>query len=439
MSALELIGAVGAAALGQRVETGSEQDGIARYMLDRLTGKQVAAIVRALLEDEQASAKFSIQIPVALVAGDDLPDRVLTNERSVNLRHRAWETPALLLANTEDDQGTSLQDVTRLGAKLLTSEPGLWVAAASKGLTLPNEHIGVWQAALFGMVAAEDWSLPQMANYVELTRQRMNEDGQPLLDALGWALPALSLPRDSGYFRATVQPKDLILRAKWKKLYEKLVGERAPLLMKQRKSGQIIETDELQSQWENVKEDVQPAVHETVKAFIAAPPGPGAEAEALALCEYEEDGVYQLFSGLRQKKLSLAEETLEFFEFHFPTRLTESEKDYLGLLRKLRIRERRDEDLEFFETHREDLTQDRSLRAKWEKFVFGKAIECQDFLSGLLSAIERLYGQTTNAAGPRTLEVRSTRQSKTQWLEAQRRYRHGIFRSVSRGAGTAGP
>ena len=63
----------------------------------------------------------------------------------------------------------------------------------------------------------------------------------------------------------------------------------------------------------------------------------------------------------------------------------------------MKIREGRDEDREFYETHREDSAQDRNLRAKWEKFVFGKAIECDDFLSGLLLAIERLYGQ---AVGP---------------------------------------
>ena len=48
---------------------------------------------------------------------------------------------------------------------------------------------------------------------------------------------------------------------------------------------------------------------------------------------------------------------------------------------------------------------------------FGKAIECDDFLSGLLLAIERLYGQASNLAGPRALAIRTTRQTKNQWLE----------------------
>ena len=192
-----------------------------------------------------------------------------------------------------------------------------------------------------------------------------------MLDALGWALPALQIPRDSGYFRA-IRPKDQTARAKWKKLYEKLVAERANLLIKQRKPGQIIDPDELRAQWENVRDEVKPAAHPAIEAFIACPPEWTAEVEALAQFEYEEDGIFQLFSGLRQGKLSLAEETLEFFEFNLPVRLTDNEKGYLEQLRKAKIREGRDEEREFFESHREDLGQDRSLRAKWEKFVSGR-------------------------------------------------------------------
>jgi DNA segregation ATPase FtsK/SpoIIIE, S-DNA-T family len=414
MDALQLIGAVGAAVLKRRLDTGPEQDGTARFMLDRLTGAQVAAIVRAVLADRDVSGKVSIRIPRELVASHDLPDGVLTDERTVNLRHTVWDTPALLIANTEDDQGTSLQDITRLGAKLLTEEPALWVAAASADLNLPEENIGTWGTALAGLNAADDWSLQQMANYVSLTRTCVMEESRPLLDALGWALPALQMPRDSGFFRAV---RDLGSKAKWRKLFQKLLTERSPLLMKERRPGQIIEAEELRAHWENVRDALQPAVHPVVEAFIASPPGWRPEAAQLAYCEYEEDGIFQLFSGLRLKKITLAEETLEFFDLNMPKRLADAEKDYLEQLKRVKVRVGREEDLDFFEAHRDDLGQDRSLRAKWEKFVFGKAIECVDLLSGLLLAIERLYGQTSNSGGPRTLEIRSARQTKRHWLE----------------------
>jgi S-DNA-T family DNA segregation ATPase FtsK/SpoIIIE len=54
------------------------------------------------------------------------------------------DRPALLLANTDDDQGASLQDVTLIGAKQLTEEPRLWVQAASAGLGLPDAQVTIW-------------------------------------------------------------------------------------------------------------------------------------------------------------------------------------------------------------------------------------------------------------------------------------------------------
>lgn len=416
MTPLELIGAVGAASLHQRLDSATDQDGVARYMLDRLSGSQVAAIVKALLLDSAALSKISIKMPRKLVEGQGLPESVLTDERTVALRHSECPTPALLIANTDDDQGTSLQDVTLLGAKFLTAEPALWVQAASSGLELPDNQIEIWKAALAGLTAAEDWSLQQIANYMALTRSRIEDESKPLIEALGWALPALQLPRESGHFIA-MRPKDQAARGKWKKLYEKLVADRHPLLMKQRRPGQFIESDELRAQWESVRDEVQPSAHSAVEAFISAPPKWSSEVDQLIQFEWEVDGIFQLFSGLRQKKMTLAEETLDFYEFDLPDRLTDADREYLEQLKKSKLREPRDDDRDFFEAHREELSQNRGLRAKWDRFIFGRPIECSDFLEGLMLALERLYSQARSLAGPRSLEIRTAKQTKGQWLE----------------------
>ena len=138
MNASELLGSVGAASLRERLANASESDGLARFMLDRLTGQQVAAVVQALLRDNEVAKKILIAVPRALVEGLGLPETVVTDERTVALRHAECDRPALLLANSDDDQGASLQDVTLLGAKQLTEEPRLWVAAAATGLGLPE-------------------------------------------------------------------------------------------------------------------------------------------------------------------------------------------------------------------------------------------------------------------------------------------------------------
>ncbi len=417
MNASELLGAVGAASLRERLASASESDGLARFMLDQLTGQQVAAVVRALLLDGETAKKIKIAVPRDLVAGFDLPEAVVTDERSVALRHAECDHPALLLANTDDDQGASLQDVTLLGAKQLTEEPRLWVGAAAAGLGLPETQLAIWEAALRGLAAAEDWTLHQVSNYVELARRSIANDSKPLLEALGWALPALQLPRDSGYFLA-IRPKDQGLPARWKKLFDKLVADRRPLLLKQRPPRQVIEAEELRTQFEAVRDDIPPAAHATIEAFINASPSWRDEAAALAELEWEADGVLQVFSGLRQKKTSLAEETIQFFEFELPDRLSDADKEYLRQLKESKShKEPRDDDRDFFEARREELGQDRSLRGKWERFIFGRPIECTDLLDGLLRALERLYGQAGALSAARSLEIRTARRTKAQWLE----------------------
>jgi len=417
MNASELLGSVGAASLRERLANASESDGLARFMLDRLTGQQVAAVVQAVLRDSDVAKKISIAVPRALVEGLGLPEAVVTDERTVALRHAECDRPALLLANSDDDQGASLQDVTLLGAKQLTEEPRLWVEAAATGLGLPEAQLAVWEAALRGLAGSEDWTLHQVSNYVELTRRSIANESKPLLEALGWALPALQLPRDSGYFLA-IRPKDQELSARWKKLFDKLVTERRPLLLKQRPPRQVIEAEELRTQFEAVRDDIPLAAHPAIEAFINAAPSWRDEAAALAELEWESDGVLQVFSGLRQKKTSLPEETIQFFEFEAPDRLSDGDKEYLRQLKESKShKEPRDDDRDFFEAHREELGKDRSLRAKWERFIFGRPIECTDLLDGLLRALERLYGQAGALGAVRLLEIRTTRRTKAQWLE----------------------
>jgi len=112
----ELIGAAGATLLRLRLDALAEDDGVARFLLDRLTGEQVAAITTALLNDPTTDLLLKIAIPRSLVAAFDLPEHVVTDERTVAIRNAECDKPALLLANTDDDQGASLQDVTLLGA-----------------------------------------------------------------------------------------------------------------------------------------------------------------------------------------------------------------------------------------------------------------------------------------------------------------------------------
>ena len=416
MKPANLIGAAGATSIQQRLSALTSEDGVARYLLDRLTGEQVAAITAALLAKSGVEALLKIAIPRALVDGHGLPDTVITDDRTVAVRNAECEKPALLMANTDDDQGESLQDVTLIGAKQLIEDVAPWVEAAGAGLGLPEGQLSAWRAALAGLNAADDWTLHQVSHYVALTRQQIAEESKPVQEALGWALPALRLPRDSGYFSG-IKDKDLDQPRRWKKLFDKLISDRKPLMAKIRPNRQTIDVDELLSQFEQSRDDIAAGAHAAIKAFIAAPPGWGDAAEGLAEFEWEADSILLLFSGLKLKKTTLAEDTINFFEFDLPGRLSDADEEYLKALRGRSLKEAREDDRDFFEAHRDDLGQDKTLRAKWERFIFGRPIECTDFLTGLLLVLERLFGQVNAAGGPRRLTIRSARRTRGQWLD----------------------
>ena len=416
MTPSDLIGAAGAASIRQRLSSLADADGVARYLLDRLTGEQVAAITHALLKDPATDALLKIALPRTLIGDSDLPEHVVTDERTVAIRHADCDRPALLLANTDDDQGASLGDVTLIGAKQLTEDAEPWVEAATAGLGLPDSQIGAWKAALKGLNAADDWTLHQISNYVALARERIAAESTTVPDALGWALPALHLPRDSGYF-LSIRDKEIEQPRRWKRLYEKAVSDRKPLLAKQRPNRQIIESEELRTQFDTVQEDIPAEVHPAIEAFIAATPGWNDAADALSQFEWEGQSVLQLFSGIKLKKTTLPQETLTYFEDTLPDRLSPADVEYLEALKKRSLKETRDDDRDFFETHRDDIGQDKALRVKWERFIFGRPIECTDFLEGMLRALERLFGQVNLAGGKRTLTIRSARRSRAQWLD----------------------
>ncbi|WP_239020415.1 FtsK/SpoIIIE domain-containing protein [Novacetimonas pomaceti] len=415
MTPSDLIGAAGAAFLRTRLDRSVATDGVARYLLDRLTGEQVATIVRSLLRDPHIADQLKIALPRSLVAGQGLPESVMTDERTVAVRHAECDRPALLLANTDDDQGASLGDVTLIGAKQLTQTPRPWVEVASAGLGLPENQIKAWEAALKGLNAADGWTLHQISNYVALTRDRIAQQSVPVLVALGWALPALHLPRDSEYF-SSIREKDLGHASRWRKLFEKLIHERKPLLSKHRPNRQIIETTELKTHFESVKENIAPHTYPAIEAFMDTPPGWNAQAAALSQFEWEADGILQLFSNIRRKKKGLAQETLNFFEYTHPDQLTPADTDYLQALKKRTPREAHDEDRDFFENYRDDLSQDKKLRRQWERFIFGRPIECTDFVEGLLRTIERLFGQVDLTEGARKLTITSVYKTPAKLL-----------------------
>ncbi|MDV3000421.1 MAG: hypothetical protein N5P05_002027 [Chroococcopsis gigantea SAG 12.99] len=416
MRSIELIGQVTTKFLRQFL-SGDDTEGVARFLLDRLTGEQVTIICQTILSASDLSYRIKIKIPRVLVTGYDLPEDILTDEKTVHLRHAACEKPCLLLANTNDDQGQSLKDIFPLGAGLLKEKIELWVEAASTGLNLPEDQIKHWQKALKGLQNVSAWSLEQFANYVTETRHRIATESVTVTTALGWALPALRLPRDSGYFESI--PEKIRGRANsWQSKYQKVINERSCFLLKQTPSRKPIEPGDLSAAFEEAQEVIPPSAHGIILNFIASAPQWNESARDLTLFEWETDNISAIFSGLKPKKTDIASATLQFYEDEFRDTLTAGETDYLQALKKRKTKEAQEEDKEFYDNHRSELEKDRQLKNKWDKFVYGQPIECNGFLIGLLQAFERLYDQIDHPHSDTELIIRSQKTaSKSKWLE----------------------
>ena len=197
MTTDELIGSVVASYLRDHIST-EDASGVARYLLDCLTADQTAAIAKTILADSSLSKLVEIKLPVHFVGNYGLPAEVLTNARTTYFRNAACEKSALLVANTGDDEEQSLKDLVSIGASELLAHPELWISIAGDGLPLVDQHKQWWLKAIQALLEVKQFGLDRFAEYVLQTRHAI-EDGHPMLSALGVALPALHLPRDTGF------------------------------------------------------------------------------------------------------------------------------------------------------------------------------------------------------------------------------------------------
>lgn len=270
--------------------------------------------------------------------------------------------------------------------------------------------------ALTGLQQANEYTLEMFADYVVHVRTCIEQEHLPLIDALGSALQVLELPRDTGYFQS-IPDKNRTNVSKWQKLYQDAINKRSCLLRKHLPNQQRIDDDELRNQFDTVRDEINSDAHEVIERFLIAPDDWTPESAQLAQFEWEKDGISGLFTGLRTKKIDLAMETREFFENEDPDALTQEDHLYLDTVSKRRRHEPIDEDREFYDRNHLTLDKNRQLKAKWDKFVYGKPIECIDFLVGLLDCIERLTRQSGDAQKKHQFVVKTHyEKGRSKWI-----------------------
>jgi len=421
----QIIGRVGADILARRISDarqsgGAAQDSTALFRIDKLSASQVASFVRAVLSNHDLAASVDLMIPEALVADQDLPPEVLIQHNAGFVRNNAKTSKeAILTANgNEHNLADTLGHVSALGEKDLRANADAWVDAACyiAGLALVPDDRQVFQAGLKGMISANDLSLAQIGDFCACVTDAMSATrGLPIRGAIGWSLPMIGLPRDTSLFSST---KTYGASYKpWYKAFDKLFKHRVPLLLRQRPNGQPLDPDEMRQRLSDNAANIADSTRVILDAFINAPAGDSQSAFDVAELEWEADGVCHIFDKPKEKTQGLAEHTLKFFEHDCDDADALDEK-WRRHLEDLKAREKRadwnDDDKVFFDLHRRIMENSRLLHGRWERAIFGKAIECTDFFDGFTSAAHQLLAGSDDVVGERFLQV-TVNKGRTEW------------------------
>ena len=153
MTISELIGKIVTLLLKEELsgERSAQTEGTARFTIDCLSAEHTAAVARQILAEPSLAAQIDIKLPQAFLAGQQLPDDVLTTFPATYYRNATTEKPVLLIANTGDDEEQSLKEFIRIGGPELQEHPELWIRVASEGLSLSEQHAKWWEKALTGL------------------------------------------------------------------------------------------------------------------------------------------------------------------------------------------------------------------------------------------------------------------------------------------------
>lgn len=388
----ELIGKVAVSILKEELGDAGGEAGTARFLLDGLSIPQTLAVTRAVLADIFLSERVDIKLPRALFEGYALPGEVLTDRNATFYRSADCDKSAFLITNASADEGQaedmSLHEVTPIGAAQLIERLPAWVSSASAGLALTDDAKAWWERSLAGLSQVGSVALERFARYIVATREAVIDEGYPIIEALGYALPALQLPRDPAAF-AGIKDRSRRHASVWKREYIGLRRKRHPYLLKQNPNQIVISESELRDAFEKARDVIPEIIHPVVELFIESRPAWNSSSEALANCLWEH--VKPLFEGLAREKTNLGQDTQRFYAEGPQDLLSKEDDEYLELLaRRKTTGSPEPEDIEFYESHRDEIREDRKLKSSWDKFIYGRPLETEDFLAGLAMMMDTL-------------------------------------------------
>lgn len=413
MEIYDLIGAVAAEYLRNKIDDSANDTGFGRYMLECLNSEITTAIALAVVNNEYLNNKIDVKMPEHFIIPGALPPSVLTKHRTTYFRNAECSKEAILVADTGDDERFSLKELTPIGTTQLLTSPDIWITYAniSYALNLTEDHCRWWRQCLNGLSEARSYTLERYSSFIIETCRYIKEEGEPLLEALGLALPSLQIPRDKQYF-SVLNEKNAGQKKKWEELFKKALKSRACYLLKQTPNQLFLTQEQLQNAFNKCKDSIPQLIHPVIENYISSEGGWNSSAEALCKCEWED--FKYLFEGLKTEKYDLGKATLSYLEDAYPDNVNDAVVDYLTQLSKRRISAPDDDDVVFFENHRNELKDDNNLKAKWDKFIFGAAVESFDFIAGFITCLEGFFDQNAMFANSRKIIIRSNKRTKRE-------------------------
>lgn len=238
----------------------------------------------------------------------------------------------------------------------------------------------------------------EMENFVELTISWMNAEGYVLEDAMGMSLDALNAFRCRKHFellKKSALIKDIKNTVKPFKSISAALSKRV--------GNKSVSIEELEEKFKENKEEFDLLgndIQELIQRFIFADERERSQnKKEFSTLDWYENFIYRLFEKTKSdtsKKLGL--ETLDILE-EKDVEVDEKEKESLLQYDSLPPKER--EGLKHvlepvYKKYKGYIEDSRSLRSKWDKFLYPAQSKSSDFILGLLETIKKLKSEADN-------------------------------------------
>lgn len=374
---------------------GQEAAGSMRFCMLGLEPSLMRSIAQAVLNDSVTSYSVLVRVPSLFDSDNELPVDAKSDQSITHWRHCRLPdgVRAVLFAASQEElqrNDKSIEKVTKIETDTLRNCYDAWIDQV--GLT--SVHLDATKRAhLFTALKAANHShaartIETFADFVLSVAEGVVSSGLPLQKAIDNALPSLRLPRYSGYFDRIPDKKRNHID-EWSKIFKRLHRKVRPLLVQETEKGEPIPREQLRSNFDEISDRLEVTEQQAITIFLNADLRIDNWSDAQkGLVNLDWRSISDLFEGVtKNSSQPLGEETIKFFDDEFDDLLEDEER---GLLASTFPKEPSDDLRDFFETQREHLARDKKLSGKWERYIYRNPQTYQDFLVGLLEALDSL-------------------------------------------------